>query len=522
MSAGADMQSIRERAQRLADDFEYYAANCLKIRTKAGGIVPFVLNRVQIFVHDRIEAQARDRGKVRALILKARQPGVSTYVEGRFFWRVTKQSGLRSFILTHSGDATANIFGMAERFYERLPEPLKPRTIAANAREMHFDLLDSAIQVSTAGAKGAGRSSTVQLFHGSEVAHWQDAASHMAGVLQAVPDLPGTEIILESTGNGIGGLFYDMCQAAERGDSEYALIFIPWFWHEEYRTEPPVGWKSPAAFRAYGDAHGLDVGQVCWAWRKNAELAQACQAPAHEICWLFRQEYPATATEAFQASGHDSYIKGETVLAARKFTAPDQAHAPLILGVDIARGGGDKTRIIDRQGRRVGRRCNLLINSPDLMDVAGRVGREIDRLNPVAVFIDGTGIGAGVYDRLKERGYGRGLVIVNFGSKARDPRRYANRRAEMWGLMGDWLNDEGGADLPDADEWNAHLCAPGYSFDSNGRLLLEPKDDIRARVGFSPDLGDALGLTFAEPVRREISGRLGAERTDNDYDVFAA
>ena len=514
--ADGSLAALRGRAERLLTDFPYYAAHCLKIRPKAGGLVPLVLNRVQLEVHSRLEAQLRDTGKVRVLILKARQPGVSTLVQSRYFHKITKASGIAAYILTHGQQATENLFGMAERFHENIPQPLKLKTVAANAKEMHFDGVDSGIQVSTAGAKGAGRAQTIQLFHGSEVAHWTDAAAHMAGVLQAVPDLPGTEVILESTANGVGGLFYDMCRAAERGESEYLLIFVPWFWHDEYSALVPEGWRAPAAFAEYAEAHGLDAGQVRWAWAKNAELAQACAAGPDEICWLFRQEYPATAAEAFQAGGGESYIKSETVLRARKWMAPDQSHMPLVLGVDIARGGRDKTRIVDRLGRCAGHACDVTIDTDDLMDVTGRVAKEIDRLDPAAVFIDVTGLGAGVYDRLRERGY-REVHAVNFGSSARDNDRYGNKRAEMWGRMAEWLRDEGGADILDSDEWQASICAPGYSFDSNSRLALEKKDDIRKRLGFSPDVGDALGLTFAESIKRPDAGRRAPTQANNSY-----
>jgi hypothetical protein len=493
------ISDVRVRAERLLGDFEYYAANVLKIRSKAGGLVPLNLNRAQRIVHARIEAQRHETGRVRALILKARQPGISTYVEGRLFWQVTKRPGVQAFILTHAQQATDNLFGMAERFHQNLPEPLVLTTARANAKELRFEGLDSGIMVSTAGAKGAGRAQTIQLFHGSEVAHWQDASSHMAGVMQAVPDAPETEIILESTANGIGGLFYDMCKAAERGGGDYILIFIPWFSADEYRTDPPEDWSAPRKFASYGEAHDLNPAQVHWAWRKNAELAQACNASPDEICWLFRQEYPATAAEAFQTAGHEAYIPPELALAARKFEAPDQSTGALVLGVDIARGGRDKTRIVDRQGRRAGSRCDVTLDTRDLMQVVGRVAHEIECLDPDAVFVDGTGIGAGVYDRLKELGHKK-IHLVNFGGKPHSGDRYANKRAEMWADMAAWLGDGGGADIPDRDEWQASLCAPGYAFDSSSRLQMEAKDKIRGRVGFSPDVGDALALTFAESV----------------------
>ncbi len=221
---------------------------------------------------------------MRALILKARQPGCSTYVEGRYYWKVTQRRGVRAFILTHKQDATDNLFGMVERFHLNCPAPVRPQTGKSNAKELAFPLLDSGYKVGTAGTEGVGRSDTIQYFHGSEVAYWKNADSHMGGVLQAVPDEPGTEIILESTADGLGGLFYSMCKAAERGDSGYILIFLPWFWHGEYRKAAPEDWQSPADFQDYATLHSLDAEQLYWAYLKNRDLAQSISAPDDKIC----------------------------------------------------------------------------------------------------------------------------------------------------------------------------------------------------------------------------------------------
>ncbi len=102
--------------QRLKDDLVHYAERCLKIRSKAGALERLRLNKVQVHIHERLEAQRALKGRVRALILKARQPGVSTYVGARFYWKVTHGRGLRAFILTHRDQATANLFAMAKRF----------------------------------------------------------------------------------------------------------------------------------------------------------------------------------------------------------------------------------------------------------------------------------------------------------------------------------------------------------------------------------------------------------------------
>ncbi len=319
--------------------FPAFASKRLAIRAKSGKTIPFRLNAVQRALHEKLERQRKTRGRVRALVLKARQPGVSTYVEGRFYWQVTRRAGARAFILTHLRDASDAIFEIVERFYAQDDPELRPHLGASNARELLFDRLDSGYRVGTAGSRAIGRGHTIQYFHGSEVAHWPNAGAHMAGVLQAVPDRDDTEIILESTANGPGGLFFDLCKAAERGDSEFDLIFIPWFDHREYVASPPKGWVVPSAIVEYGAQHDLSARQLYWAWRKNEALARACGGPGDQICWLFRQEYPATADEAFHGAGHDGLIRPELVIAARSHVAGSQDHAPLILGVDIARGG---------------------------------------------------------------------------------------------------------------------------------------------------------------------------------------
>ncbi len=123
-------EADRERAirQRLKGDVPHYATKCLKIRPKKGGLIPLELNRVQQHIHDQLQQQTKTTGKVRALILKARQPGCSTYVEGRFYWRVTHRPGVVAFILTHKQEATDNLFDMAARFHEHCPDLVKPHT----------------------------------------------------------------------------------------------------------------------------------------------------------------------------------------------------------------------------------------------------------------------------------------------------------------------------------------------------------------------------------------------------------
>jgi len=487
----------------LRDDFESYSRSCLKIRTKTGQTTPLLLNRSQRYLHDRLEQQRQTKGRVRALVLKGRQVGISTYIGGRYYWRTTHGRGLKTFILAHLDDASTNLFNMAKRFHDNCPPLLKPETGAANAKELSFPRLDSGYKVSTAGSAATGRSDTLQLFHGSEVAFWPAAADHFAGAMQALADAPGTECVLESTANGIGNTFHSLWKSAERGDSGFEAIFIPWFWHEEYIREVPEDWHPPATFEDYAVNHGLTREQTYWAFVKNRDLAVSAGGSFDEINWKFMQEYPATAEEAFQTSGATSFIAPTVVLKARKTTTV-QPYGPIVLGVDPARGGGDKTAIIDRQGRVLGKNVCAILDHNDLMATAGEVVRCVrwfGKKDLRKVIIDTTGLGAGLYDRLREQ-LGDLIMGVNFSSRAFNPDGYVNRRAEMWDLMRMWFDDPAGVLVPDSDQFQGDVCAPtrgkgATRFDSAGRLILEDKDHIRDRLGFSPDLGDAAALTFA-------------------------
>jgi len=282
---------------RLADElefdsnFERYARECLKIRTKSGSIEPFELNSAQKFIHAKFEEQRARTGRVRALVLKGRQEGASTYVEGRFFWRVTRRRGVRAFILTNTDDSSTAIFGMARRFYDNCPDSARPYRSASNAKELAFSQLDSGYKVATAGSDSAGRSETLQYFHGSEVAYWPNAQAHISGALQAVPDAPDTEIVLESTSKGASGLFYQMCQRAMRGEGDYILVFVPWFWAADYR-KAVEGFEPTGEEAEYAERHGLDHAQLAWRRAKIEEL--------HGV-HAFRREYPATPEDAFAA-----------------------------------------------------------------------------------------------------------------------------------------------------------------------------------------------------------------------------
>ncbi len=164
-----------------------------------------------------------------------------------------------------------------------------------------------------------------------------------------------------------------------------------------------------------------------------------------------------------------------------------------ILGVDVARFGDDRTVLFPRQGKVALR--PKVFRGLDTMTVASHVASLIEKWNPAATFVDVATFGAGVVDRLHQLGFP--VIGVDFGGKALQP-KFSNRRSEMWHGMADWLR--AGGCTPDIPELVAELTAPTYKFDPAGKLLLEKKAEVKKRVGVSPDLADALCLTFAQPV----------------------
>lgn len=479
-----------EKAIRLLlkNDFAHYAKKCLKIRTKQGTVEPLILNTAQKHIHARLEEQKASTGKVRAIILKGRQQGCSTYVGGRFYHQVTHRFGAQAFILTHALDATQNLYKMAQRFYENTPYLVKPEVTTSNAKELIFGLLDSGYKLGTAENKSVGRSSTIQLLHGSEVAFWSNAEEHAKGILQAVPNTDGTEIILESTANGVGNYYHQVWQKAEAGQSEYIAIFVPWYWQDEYRKPVDVDFKITSEEDALAKQYYLTPDQLNWRRFKIAELSVNGTNGEKS----FMQEYPCNAIEAFQMTGEDTYIQPELVMACRKANA--ERYGRLVIGVDPARFGDDRSCIIRRQGRVAFGKESYV--KKDTMEITGIVHMIITTEQPFRVFVDVGGLGAGIVDRLKELGHGDIVVPVNSGSKPLNGRIYFNKRAELWGELRKWLVDSP-CQIPDDDSLHADLCGIRYTIDSNSRLVMEKKADMKKRGVRSPDDADALALTFA-------------------------
>ena len=206
----------------------------------------------------------------------------------------------------------------------------------------------------------------------------------------------------------------------------------------------------------------------------------------------------------FPRAGTMQFIDSERVQQAVERELVKDPTASLIMGVDIARQGGDQTVIRFRRGLDARSIPAVKFRIPDLMVTASRVMELVNSHEPDAVFIDGTGIGWGVVDRLNQLGcWAMRGVDFSLGADRTDGVnawvRYANKRAEMWGYMKEWCKF---GCLPDDRDLRADLTNVESGYDASDAILLERKRDMRRRGLASPDDGDALALTFAYPVER--------------------
>lgn len=494
-----------EKVQHLQGNLPYFSSQCLQIRTKQGQFAPFVFNKAQRYVHTRVERQKANTGRVRVLILKGRQQGCSTYTAARFFHQTIFHPGTTTFILSHQAKTTGSLFDIVKNYHDFMPSVLAPELDASNQNKMKFAGIKSEYTVGTAGNEEIGRGLTIKLLHCSEAAKYTHTDELETGLFQAVSDMPGTEIIMESTANGMNNMFYRKCMDAMAGRGEYELIFIPWFWQEEYTATPPEDFKPTAAEDQLKAIYNLTDGQIYWRRLKVISLGDE---------WKFKQEYPMNPMEAFIVSG-DSFFKQNLVMDGRKNTLLDQT-APMIAGLDCARTN-DRIIMVMRQGRKVSPQIEFEVSATDDISVvvANQCARLIEKFNIVKLFID-YGSGYGIIDILRNAGYRSIVQGVNFGQGATLKQIYANKRAEMYFEARDWLED-GPCDLPDNDDFMSDLLIiPQYKETTGSKKILEKKTVIKSLYGKSPDIADAFVLTFAFPVARNADAQRTTRRTSGN------
>ncbi len=204
----------------------------------------------------------------------------------------------------------------------------------------------------------------------------------------------------------------------------------------------------------------------------------------------------------FPSAGEDQFISPLLVQDAMVRPRWKDVTAPIVMGVDPARGGADSTVILVRQGRDIV--AIKRYSGEDTMAIVGRVIEAIEEFKPIMTVIDEGGLGYGILDRLTEQRYKvRG---VNFGSRAKQSIAFGNKRAEIWNDMRNWLKT---ASIPEDRQLKADLIGPMKRPNSSGTIFLEGKKEMRSRGLASPDAADALAVTFAFPIaHREYNDRI--------------
>lgn len=324
-------------------DLGRYAADNLVIRTKAAALRPFVFNRAQNLVHQKISEQMKATGRVRKIILKARQEGISTYTAARFFRRVQLYEQQSALVIADQRKRGQTLFQIYELFDKKLPGWILPeKRWQRRGWSLHYDNmagsgLNSQLLVETAKDATAGRGSTIQAVHASELAFWDNPEESWTALMQAVPDL-GSEVIIESTANGVGNMFWQIWQDAEAGESSFEPIFLPWWIHEEYdrMLSPEAAEELEGSLTDYeqellsdglefeGEVLKLELGQIAW---RRATIRDKLNGDEN----LFRQEYPATAREAFLVSGN-CFFDEDSLAAYEKEAVPPKRQRITMVG----------------------------------------------------------------------------------------------------------------------------------------------------------------------------------------------
>jgi hypothetical protein len=485
----------------LQKSYKYFAKNILKIKTD-DGIIAFSFNMVQDYIDYRAKDQIKRTGRVRMIVVKARQQGCSEYVCGRGFWKAIFDPATSVYILSHEDKSVAKLFDKVDRycrFAKDYAQALVPEETTANKYQKKFKN-ESNYTVGTAGSDNTGRSDTNKFGHLSEPAHYSNDAGIKSGLLQTISNKPGTEIWWESTANGLNW-FHQFCEKANKGLNGYEVIFCPWFWSDKYTEPVPPNFKRTkeesdlSAIATIWDnvskqivMHPLTDGKLQWRRLKIEELGEK----------LFKQEYPATYAEAFQATG-DSFIDNAVVEKARKSDF-EETYGANILGVDPAHKS-DRMVLLLRKGGQVVDFWTRDTRKEPIDDQQQKewVAKIIDEYDIDRCEID-IGAGYGLISKLRDSGYQDVVNEVDFGESPDDP-QFLNKRAEMFHRVRDWFNGKR-IRIPDSDDLATDIAAiPEPQPTDTGRLKFKSKQDIKKDYGLSPDIFDALALTFAERVR---------------------
>ena len=417
------LRELKKRAklEEYKSNFELFALDQIKILPKDSGkgFKSFEFNEAQKIVNAAIEEQLRDTGKVRAIILKARQMGLSTYTTARVFWKSYFNAYNKSVVMAHDSATSDALFTMSRNTIENMSPDFKPKFKKSNAKEIMFEHNDSGYRLYTAGAPEAGRGTTPTIAHLSEVAFWVHDEKILAGLFQGISQADGTEVILESTANGVGNEFHRLWMGAKAGENEYIPIFVPWFLMSEYSRKAPEGFDRTNEEEVLVTRFNLNDSQLYWRRLKIAEGGTD----------KFKQEYPSTCEEAFIASGSNVFsIEKLSALIPRPVLANKELNfessmmetakggsieifkypsfdASFAIGADVSLGVGkdySSAVVINKEREVVAVYRNNTIDPSRFGDLLFYLGRYY---NNALLAVESNSMGIATLNRLTQMGY---------------------------------------------------------------------------------------------------------------------
>ena len=374
----------------------------LKVRSKEKGLVLLKPNRAQ-----RAYAQACTK---RNIVLKARQLGVTSYIAARFFLQTITQPGTMTVQVAHTQESAEEIFKIVRRFLENLPGAMRRRVLRtshANIRQIVFPSLDSEYRIEAAD-ENAGRGLTIHHLHCSEVARWSRGGMEALAALRAAVPKEG-DIVLESTPNGAGGIFYEEWQRAD--ETGYTRHFFPWWYAEDYKETPAKLALLPLtkAEEQLVAQHGLTEKQIAYR-RMNRALLRGLSA----------QEFAEDPVSCFRASGESVFDMAAVDKALqgcseplemkdnrqRRIYLPAQPGKRYIIGVDPAGGGceGDYScaEVIEQES---GMQCAELRGHFPPRELASRILEMAKEYNEALLAIERNNHGHGVLAHVRNASY---------------------------------------------------------------------------------------------------------------------
>jgi hypothetical protein len=382
---------------------DFLISALLKVRSKACGLLALNPNRAQ--------REFSRAGTNRNIVLKARQMGITTYVAARFFVQTITRPGTMTVQVAHDQESAEEIFKIVHRFWENLPESMKRGALLrsrANVRQMVFPRLDCEYRVATAADVNAGRGLTIHNLHCSEVARWLREPGEALASLRAAVPVDG-DIVLESTPNGAGGVFYEEWQRAR--ETGYTQHFFPWWYDNEYRDQTEMVRVAPLSEEEQELVRraGLSDAQIAWRRTNRAQLRElAAQEYAEDPVSCFRASgeciFELEAIErALEAQGTATHIRENGKLTIWFEARYDRQY---VVGADPAGGGSEGdyacAQVIDRQ---TGMQCAELHGHYSPRELAMKL-IELGRMyNSALLVVERNNHGHGVLANLRAAGY---------------------------------------------------------------------------------------------------------------------